>query len=57
MWRVPPKSDAFGQVIKIELVIDYESIDPELYNDTLFFFLLDSPKRSYIIFRFVFTNI
>ena len=26
-------SPAFGQVIKIELVIDYESRDPELYND------------------------
>ena len=34
MWRVLPESDTFGQEIKIELVIDYESRDLQLYNDS-----------------------
>ena len=34
MWCVLPKTDTFGQEIKIELVIDNESTDLQLYNDS-----------------------
>ena len=34
MWRVLPKSDSFGQEIKIELVIDNDSRDLQLHNDS-----------------------
>ena len=33
-WCVLPKSDTFGQEIKIALVIDNESRDLQLYNDS-----------------------
>ena len=34
MWHVLPKSYSFEQEIKIELVIDNESRDLQLYNDS-----------------------
>ena len=34
LWHVLPKSDTFGQESKIELVIDNESRDLQLYNDS-----------------------
>ena len=37
MWCVLPKTDTFGQEIKIELVIDNESRDLQLYNDSFRF--------------------
>ena len=55
MWYVLPKSDTFGQEIKIELVIDNESRDLQLYNDS-FLILIDVQKRDYVILKFVFTK-
>ena len=41
--------------IKIELVIDNESRDLQLYNDS--FLILIGQKRDYIILKFVFTKL
>ena len=45
MWCVLPKSDTFGQEIKIELVIDNESRDLQLYNDS-FLILIGRAKAE-----------
>ena len=45
MWCVLPKSDTFGQEIKIVLVIDNESRDLQLYNDS-FLILIGRAKAG-----------
>ena len=60
MWWVLPKTDTFGQEIKIELVIDNESTDLQLYNESFliligraeaelrnFLVIYENSKRSY----------
>ena len=49
MWSVLPKSDTFGQEIKIELVIDNESRDLQLYNDS-FLILIGRAKVELLNF-------
>ena len=45
MWCVLPKTDTFGQEIKTELVIDNESRDLQLYNDS-FLILIGHAKAG-----------
>ena len=50
LWRVLPKSDAFVQEIKIALVIDNESRDLQLYNDS-FLILIGHAKAGLCNFK------
>ena len=55
MWCVLPKTDTFVQEIKIELIIDNESRDLQLYNDS-FLILIGRAEAELRNFLFVFTK-
>ena len=51
MWCVLPKTDTFGQEIRIELVIDNESRDLQLYNESFLILIgrAEAELRNYFL--------